>query len=90
MSVWLGEGRMQRAAVKAVGNGPEPASFSFQEQLLPERSQEAESLPAQITLLSISETTIPAVPWRTQACFKTHNSSVNAVKEESALNLQPL
>lgn len=36
------EGRMQGAEAKAVGNGPESPS-SFQEQFLPERSQEVEA-----------------------------------------------
>lgn len=35
------EGRMQRAAAKAVGNSPDLHS-SFEEQFLPERSQEVE------------------------------------------------
>lgn len=45
MRVGLGEGRTQRAAAKAVGNSPELPSFSFQEQFLPERSQEVEGWP---------------------------------------------
>lgn len=45
MRVRLGEGRMQRAAAKAVGNSPELPSFSFQEQFPPERSQEVEDWP---------------------------------------------
>lgn len=43
MRMGLGvEGRMQGAEAKAVGNGPESPS-SFQEQFLPERSQEVEA-----------------------------------------------
>lgn len=45
MRVGLGEGRMQRAAAPAAGNSPELPSFSFQEQFLPERSQEVAGWP---------------------------------------------
>lgn len=73
---------MQRAAAKAAGNSPKSPP-SFQEQFLPEdprRQKAGLSSPGTNNPTQLFQK-LPFLPWRAQACFKTHNSTVNMVKE---------